>query len=126
MGRLPPRAIFIFIIALGIAVAAPLHALAMSQPCAQMSTDGPVTAAMGQSGDTLAGDDDPGSDLSANGMGALISMDCAQHCSDLGAAIFTMTSARHLAEAPPAGVTAAFTLVYPDIVPSPPRPGITS
>jgi hypothetical protein len=126
MGRLAPRTIFIFAVAFGIAVATPLHASATAQPCAQMTMQDPVAAAMGQTGDTLAGDDNPGGDLTGSGIGALASMDCAQHCSDLGTANLMVDFAHYLADAPLASVIAAFKLVYPDLVPLPPRPGTAS
>ncbi len=130
MGRLAPRAIFIFVIALGIAVAAPLHALAMYQPCAQMTAqmtmDGPVTASMGQADQTMAGGGDSGSNLTESGNGALASMDCAQHCSNQGTAEFVLSSARHLANAPHTSGVSSFKPVFPELDPSPPRPGTAS
>ena len=126
MGRLAPRAIFIFVVALGIAVAAPLHAFAMYQPCAQMTMDGPVTASMEQADQTIAGGGDLDSDLTGGGIGALASMDCAQHCSSQGTTQFMLISARHLANAPHTSGVSSFKPVFPELDPSPPRPGTAS
>ena len=129
MVRLAPRAILIIVVALGIAVAAPLHALAMTQPCTQMSTDDLVDTTMGQAGETMAeqvGSGDAGSNMTGTGTGALASMDCAQHCSNLGTVNQMLGAVRHLADTPIANGISSFTLVFPELDPSPPRPGTAS
>jgi hypothetical protein len=115
------------VVALGIAVAAPLHALAMPQPCAQMTEDGPVTGSAEQAGKPAgqAGGGDPG-DNWWGVTGPLASVDCAQHCSALGDADPVFGSLRHLADTPPAGGTPPLTLVFPELDPSPPRSGVAA
>ena len=123
MGRLAPRVIVVIAVALSIAVAAPFHALAMQQPCAQMTKDGPAKAAIEQAGETMVGGGDAGSNTTGSGVGALASMDCAQHCSDLGTANPMLGPVRQLADAPPASSVPPLTLVFPELNPLPPRPG---
>ena len=82
-------------IALGIAVAAPLHAFAMPPSCAQMTAEGPVSA----------------------------SMDCAQHCSVPGVADPMIGFPRYPAASAQAGGTPPAMPVLPELEASLPRPG---
>ncbi len=133
MGKRVSRVIFVIAIALSIGVAAPFHALAMAQPCAQMAAqmtkNAPVMAMMEQAGDMMPGDvkngdvknGDAGGNMANSRAGA--SMDCAQHCSDLGTASLLLSSKRQLTDTPPANGLPALILVFLEPDPSPPRPG---
>jgi hypothetical protein len=98
----------------------------MPQSCTQMTMNGATITSLGQADQTMAGGGDSDSDLTGSGAGAFASMDCAQHCSNLGTTNLILGPAHHMADAPLAGGTSSFTLVFPDIDPSPPRPGTAS
>ena len=129
MGKPVSRVIFVIAIALSIGVAAPFHALSMAQPCAQMTKNGRIKALMEQAGEAMAEDvkgGEEGSKMAKGGVGALASMDCAQHCSDLGTAISVWRSLDQLADTPPASGTLPLMRVFLEPDPLPPRPGATA
>jgi len=133
MGKPVSRIIFVIAIALSIGVAAPFHALAMAQPCvqmaAQMAKNGPIKALMEQAGEAMAEDVKGGeedSKMAKGGVGALASMDCAQHCSDLGTASPVLRSLDQLADTPPASGTPPLIRVFLEPDPLPPKPRATA
>ncbi len=123
MGRLALRAIFVYAVTLGITFAAPFHALAMQQPCAQMTVDASVAVVMEKAGETIAASVDAGGSATEGPVAMLIEMDCTQHCSDMGTSVLLLDSSRHAADDSPAGGTASLALVFPELDPSPPRAG---
>lgn len=108
MGKRALRRFLAMVFALGFVVAAPLHALAMPMPCPQMSA-------------SQAADEEPGQHGEHGDMDGPQLMDCLQHCAAVVVLPSPPTPGSSAFASPAVGGPLAFTDVFPEFDPSPPR-----